>query len=326
MLPSTDALGYPIPPERPSRRIQAPTPAPCTCAACPAHGTAPHAAHLSAPLGSAPSGGGGASRPSHSRPPFVAILSLLDELTTTTTAPNGDQERRIGGVRVSSVRDTAICAACAVGCYRMFLCCCWPVHKCATILSVFDTLIVSVFFYNVLKNVAKGHTDSDRLSELIHNDWMTVAGLMFCTAFLVCQLIGTVFICMAPKKKIAHYCWPRLVLITGLLICGVIALVVMCLYFSGKSLAMNNALFAVYEFFFDDKMSQADRQHVSKDLKIYAGAFFALIIVFVLYTLFELLLLRKMYNELKKGEFHPVSTQEPSAPPAFNPEFGAGKA
>lgn len=79
---------------------------------------------------------------------------------------------------MSSVRDTAICAACAVGCYRMFLCCCWPVHKCATvrpssgsglpnfrlsnsrlqILSVFDTLIVSVFFYNVLKNVAKGHT------------------------------------------------------------------------------------------------------------------------------------------------------------------------
>lgn len=40
-----------------------------------------------------------------------------------------------------------------------------------------------------------------------------------------------------------------------------------------------------------------------------SGAFFALIIVFVLYTLFELLLLRKMYNELKKGEFHPVSTQ-----------------
>ncbi|GMT25307.1 hypothetical protein PFISCL1PPCAC_16604, partial [Pristionchus fissidentatus] len=245
MLPSTDALGNPIAPARRGRPpAPAPAPLPCTCASCPAHGgAAPRA--FTASLGAAPSSAG----PAHSPfAPFVpAVVSLLDQLTATT-APNGDQERRIGGVRVSTVRDTAICAACAVGCYRMFLCCCWPVHKCATILSVFDTLIVSIFAYNVFKHLVAGQTYvSPRLLIKIYNDWMTAVAFLFCTGFLVCQVIGTVFIIMAPKKKIAHYCWPRLVLITGLLICGLIAVVVMGVYFSGKSAGMNNALISVYE-------------------------------------------------------------------------------
>ncbi|GMR49034.1 hypothetical protein PMAYCL1PPCAC_19229 [Pristionchus mayeri] len=328
MLPSTDALGNPIAPARPSRQLRASDvpatpPAPCTCASCPTHGST---ARFSAPLGSAPSGHAPFASSSSSLPPFVAILGLLDELTTTTTAPNGDQERRIGGVRVSTVRDTAICAVCAVGCYRMFLCCCWPVHKCATILSCFDTLIVFVFFYNVLTAMMKGSTMANSQYSFFCSDPYHIVALLFCTAFLVCQLIGTIFICMAPKKKIAHYCWPRLVLITGLLICATIALVVMGIYFSGQRATMTNAMFSVVDFFYEDPLTPKERQEMSKDLKWYAGVLFALLIVFVIYLLFELLLLKKMYNELKKSEFHPVATQEPTAPPAFNPEFGGGKA
>ncbi|GMS96555.1 hypothetical protein PENTCL1PPCAC_18730, partial [Pristionchus entomophagus] len=324
MLPSTDALGAPLAPPRPSRQSYAPVMVPCTCTSCPAH-SAPHSAHSWAPLGAAhPHPAGHAPPASSSFNSFVpAVAWLLDQLdSSTTTAPNGDQERRIGGVRVSTVRDTAICAACAVGCYRMFLCCCWPVHKCATILSLFDTLIVSAFAYNVFKNVMKGHTENQRKYIIFYRDWMTICAFIFCTAFLVCQLIGTVFIIMAPKKKIAHYCWPRLVLITGLLICGLITVIVMAIYFSGQSKAMNEALFSVYEFFFDDQLTQKEKHDLGKDLKYYAGAFFGLSIVFVLYTIFELLLLKKMYNDLKKGEYHPAATQEPSAPPALNPDFG----
>ncbi|KAK6013041.1 hypothetical protein OSTOST_21709 [Ostertagia ostertagi] len=38
--------------------------------------------------------------------------------------------------------------------HSMLLCCCWPVHKCVTVLSCFDTLIVAIFTYKSLNLLA----------------------------------------------------------------------------------------------------------------------------------------------------------------------------
>ncbi|KAK6056595.1 hypothetical protein COOONC_05901 [Cooperia oncophora] len=43
--------------------------------------------------------------------------------------------------------------------HSMLLCCCWPVHKCVTVLSCFDTLIVAIFTYKSLNLLA--HTIDD---------------------------------------------------------------------------------------------------------------------------------------------------------------------
>ena len=126
---------------------------------------------------------------------------------------------------------------------------------------------------------------------------------------------------MAPKRKIAHYCWPRLVLVCGLAICSLIALIIMGIYFAGSSERLEDMFMAVCGFFFGE-FDEDDKIGMKKDIRNYAYAFAALVSVFFIYTLFELLLLKKMYNDLKDQEFHPVATQEPSAPPAFNPEYG----
>ncbi|RCN37665.1 hypothetical protein ANCCAN_16415 [Ancylostoma caninum] len=194
--------------------------------------------------------------------------------------------------------------------HTMLLCCCWPVHKCVTVLSCFDTLIVTIFAYKSF-NV---------LTDTIHDPhWSTIFSFLFFLCFAACQLIATIFIILAHKRNIAHYCYPRLVLITGLIVCSAIACIVMLIYFGGAQSSMNNFFFRMYEYFFE-KVDDIEKAELKSELKLYAAGFLALALTFCIYSIFELFLTRKFYQSL--DEFTPVPQNDPSAPqPAFNPDF-----
>ncbi|CAJ0600831.1 unnamed protein product [Cylicocyclus nassatus] len=194
--------------------------------------------------------------------------------------------------------------------HMMLLCCCWPVHKCVTVLSCFDTLIVTVLAYKSF----------NALSSAIHDpDWFTVLFFLFFLGFATCQIIATIFIILAHKRNIARYCYPRLVLIAGLTICSAIACIVMLFYFGGAQATMNNFFFRVYEYFFEE-VDALERAELKSELRMYAAGFFVLALTFCAYSLFELFLTRKFYLSL--DDFTPIPQSDPSAPqPAFNPDF-----
>lgn len=193
----------------------------------------------------------------------------------------------------------------------MLLCCCWPVHKCVTVLSCFDTLIVAVFAYKSLNLLTNTVNDPH---------WTTIVSSLFFICFFVCQLIATTFIILAQKRSIARYCYPRLVLIAGLTVCSAMACIVIMCYFGGAQSSMNQFIFRVYEYFFE-QIDDRERAELKSELRLYAGGFLALAFTFCVYSIFELLLTRKFYQTL--DEFAPVPQAEPIAPlqPAYNPEF-----
>ncbi|KAK6045445.1 hypothetical protein COOONC_17050 [Cooperia oncophora] len=92
-------------------------------------------------------------------------------------------------------------------------------------------------------------------------------------------------------------------------------------YFGGAQSSMTAFFFRVYEYFFGT-VDEHERVELKAELKLYAGAFFALALTFCVYSTFELFLTRKFYNTLVS--FAPVPQNDPTAPlqPAFNPEFG----
>ncbi|CCD70586.1 Proteolipid protein 2 [Caenorhabditis elegans] len=84
----------------------------------------------------------------------------------------------------------------------MLLCCCWPLGKCAKVLACFDTLIVAIFAYKSFIIL---------METMNHNlHWTTVIAFLFFSMFLICEILGTIFIILAAQKKIARYCIPRL--------------------------------------------------------------------------------------------------------------------
>ncbi|VDM57879.1 unnamed protein product [Angiostrongylus costaricensis] len=190
----------------------------------------------------------------------------------------------------------------------MLLCCCWPVHKCVTVLSCFDTLIVAVFAYKsliVLENT------------IYEPHWTTIVSFLLFLCFFVCQLMATTFIILAYKRNLAHYCYPRLVLIIGLIVCSAIACTVTIFYFGGPQTAMNKFIFRMYEYFFE-RIDDQEKAELKSELKLYAGASQSLLNP--VFSIFELLLTRKFYKSLKG--FAPVPQGDPSAPqPAYNPDY-----
>uniref|UniRef100_A0A1I7X7M4 Uncharacterized protein n=1 Tax=Heterorhabditis bacteriophora TaxID=37862 RepID=A0A1I7X7M4_HETBA len=150
--------------------------------------------------------------------------------------------------------------------------------------------------------------------------WTTILSFLFFLSFLICQVIATGFVILAQKKNIAHYCWPRLVLITGLVVCSTVACIVMLCYFGGAASAMNNFFFNAFEYFFYQTFDENQRAEIKSELKLYAAALFVLAITFGLYSVFELMLTRKFYMSL--SQFSAVPQIEPSAPhPAYNPDY-----
>uniref|UniRef100_A0A158PBT2 MARVEL domain-containing protein n=1 Tax=Angiostrongylus cantonensis TaxID=6313 RepID=A0A158PBT2_ANGCA len=178
------------------------------------------------------------------------------------------------------------------------------------VLSCFDTLIVAVFAYKSLIV----------LENTIHEPhWTTIVSFLFFLCFFVCQLIATTFIILAHKRNLAHYCYPRLVLITGLIVCSATACAITIFYFGGPQTAMNKFIFRMYEYFFE-RIDDREKAELKSELKLYAGAFLALGMTFCTYSIFELLLTRKFYKSLKG--FEPVPQGDPSAPqPAYNPDY-----
>ncbi|KJH47375.1 hypothetical protein DICVIV_06538 [Dictyocaulus viviparus] len=110
--------------------------------------------------------------------------------------------------------------------------------NCFQLLSSFDTLIVGIFAYKSLNVLTR---------TIYEPHWTTIVSFLFFLCFFVCQLIATTFIILAQRKSVAHYCYPRLVLITGLTLCSSIACIVMIFYFAGSQAAMNNFFFRIYE-------------------------------------------------------------------------------
>ncbi|KAJ1346194.1 hypothetical protein KIN20_000924 [Parelaphostrongylus tenuis] len=210
-------------------------------------------------------------------------------------------EERPGWAQAISIQDAL---------REMLLCCCWPVHKCVTLLSCFDTLIVAVFAYksfNLLVNT------------IYEPHWTTIVSFLFFLSFFTCQLTATIYIILAHRRNLAHYCYPRLVLITGLIVCSVIACAVTIFYLNGSQTTLNNFIFRLCEYFFGE-IDDRERAELKSELKIYAGAFLALGMTFCVYSIIELLLTHKFYKSLKG--FAPVPQGDPSAPqPAFNPDF-----
>ncbi|CAI2350870.1 unnamed protein product [Caenorhabditis sp. 36 PRJEB53466] len=192
----------------------------------------------------------------------------------------------------------------------MFFCCCWPIGKCAKVLAFFDTLIVAVFAYKSF----------GMLMDTFNNlHWTTILSFLFFTSFLICHILGTVFIVLAHQKKIARYCLPRLVLISGLTVCSIIVLIFMATYFAGSAQSVNAFLFRVYEYFFGVPLTDSDKVELKHELRYYGVAFFLLAFLFFIYNVFELWLTIKFKQTL--NDFEPVPT-EPTAPQlSHNPAF-----
>ncbi|CAI4229425.1 unnamed protein product [Auanema sp. JU1783] len=190
-------------------------------------------------------------------------------------------------------------------------CCCWPVHKCVTALSCLDTLIVAYVTYKF------GNT---LFSTFYEPEWFSVAAFLFFFAFLVCQVLGTVFIIQAHKKNNRRYCYPRLTLLLGLTIIALIACLIVLIYFFGAHTSMNNFFLKAYEWFFG-AVNDKERAEILGELKLYAFAFLLLTLTFFLYSVFELLLTRKFYQSL--AHFERVPQNEATAPhqPPFNPDY-----
>ncbi|XGW30549.1 hypothetical protein V3C99_009477, partial [Haemonchus contortus] len=195
--------------------------------------------------------------------------------------------------------------------HSMLLCCCWPVHKCVTVLSCFDTLIVAILTYKSLNLLA---------NTIYEPHWTTIFSFFFFLCFFICQLIATTFIILAHKRSIARYCYPRLALILGLIVCSGLACVIILIYFGGAQTSMTAFFFRIYEYFFG-QLDDQERTELKSELKLYAGAFFALALTFCVYSAFEFFLTRKFYQTLLG--FAPIPQNDPTAPmqPAYNPEF-----
>lgn len=192
----------------------------------------------------------------------------------------------------------------------MVLCCCWPIHKCVQALSCLDTLVIAIFAYKSF---------DDFLSTSGDPHWTTIAAVLFFSAFFVCQLLGTVFIHLAHTKNIARYCLPRLVLICGLVVCSLILNIIMIVYFTGGSKAMNGFFFKAYEYFFDEQLSEVNKVELKYEIRNYAIVFFLLTVTFMIYSIFELYLTKKFKDTLR--DFQAVPTEASAPQMSYNPEF-----
>ncbi|VDP10968.1 unnamed protein product [Heligmosomoides polygyrus] len=116
----------------------------------------------------------------------------------------------------------------------------------------------------------------------IFRHWTTIVSSLFFICFFVCQLIATTFIILAQKRSIARYCYPRLVLIAGLTVCSAMACIVIMCYFGGAQSSMNQFIFRVYEYFFE-QIDDRERAELKSELRLYAGGFLALAFTFCVY-------------------------------------------
>ncbi|CAB3409319.1 unnamed protein product [Caenorhabditis bovis] len=192
---------------------------------------------------------------------------------------------------------------------KMIFCCCWPIQKCCKVLALLDTVIVGYFAYKSTNN----------LMETWGNwHWTTIAPFLFFVAFFVCHVLGTVLLILGVKRNMAHYCLPRLVLISGLTVCSLICILVMIAYFTGASVSINAFIFRVYEYFFEQQLSDVEKVEMKHELIYYGIAFLILAIAFFVYNVLELMLTRKLQKSLN------VFTAVPTAPPApYNPAYAA---
>uniref|UniRef100_A0A1I7TB60 PDR_CDR domain-containing protein n=1 Tax=Caenorhabditis tropicalis TaxID=1561998 RepID=A0A1I7TB60_9PELO len=93
----------------------------------------------------------------------------------------------------------------------------------------------------------------------------------------------------------------------------------MITYFAGSAQSVNNFLFRVYEYFFGETLTDADRVELKHELRYYGvGVFRPGHLVFI-YNVITLWLTIKFKQSL--NEFEPVPT-EPTAPQlAHNPAY-----
>ncbi|CAJ0580481.1 unnamed protein product, partial [Mesorhabditis spiculigera] len=190
----------------------------------------------------------------------------------------------------------------------MFCCCCWPLHKCVTVLSLLDTVIIAFFAFNAFEELAQTIDDPH---------WITIVSFVVLTAILICQILASICTVQAHKRSFAHYLLPRLALCGMLVILSTLGCIFVLYYFMSGEEKMNKMVFQLHDYFYPGELDDFEKGRMVSDLKIYAGVFGLLSCVYALYNGFALMLTKKYYEHL--NGFRPLP-QEASAP-ACNPDY-----
>jgi len=212
----------------------------------------------------------------------------------------------------------------------MVCCClCCPVYfSCALWLCLFEIFVSVLIWYNLLDFIVKTFEVLQLKDVLL---------FLFLSGWLVTLFTSTGTLMLAERKKNSEYVLPRLVQQSGLLICGFLCTILLIVYFTGGSAAINNALISVFEYVvLENPLTRDERREAHDTLKY---SFLALIILdffFICYIAFGLAITRKYQKELERNyphnvgggrshqHFKPVSQNPSAPPPPHNPNYGPG--
>jgi hypothetical protein len=200
---------------------------------------------------------------------------------------------------------------------KMVCCClCCPIFKCAVWFCVFEIITSFFVWYGALDFLFKTFDDLQLKDALL---------LVFLTAWLVTLVTSTGTLIAAERRKEPTFIWPRLIQLTGLLICGLLGALILFTYFSGGSSTINGWIISTYQsIFIEGEMSTEEKKAIQSELNLIAMCCVAVDFLYLCYFSVAMCVTWKYYKGMKREHphFRALSQNEPTAPPPpVNPHY-----
>jgi len=226
----------------------------------------------------------------------------------------------------------------------MVCCClCCPIFRCALGFCLLELCVSSYIWFHSFDHLVKTF-EALQLKDILFS--------LFLSAWLITLLTSTVTLLAGERKKNAMFILPRIIQLTGLLICGFLWAALLCIYFTGGSARINAFIIDTYELIYGSEVLNADeaklmygsdgvngkgyvdlsRKEMSNELHYYFLASIIIDFLLICYAGFALALTRKYQKEMERqygpgsdGSAQRTHNFQPLAapPPPYNPQYKA---